>query len=82
MFYIWKIQKLFLNLPIENNNRVVTTGRLADEGTAGGSVYLRSQPVARKGGLGHGGAKAVNGKRGLLSCIGICRQVDMAAAYR
>ncbi len=79
---IWKIQMNYLFLFDENINRVVSTSRLTDEGTNGGSVYLRSQLFARKGRLGHDGAKAVNGKRGLLSCIGICRQVDMAAAYR
>ena len=56
----------FLYLATNNNNRVVSTGRLTDEGTDGGSVYLRSQSAARKGRLGHDGAKAVKQKAWLI----------------
>lgn len=58
--------------------------------TAGGSVYLRSQPGAaakeRPGetvqGRGEHDALSIGRKHALLSCIGICRQVGTAAAHR
>jgi len=54
-----------------------------EEAAAGGSVYLRSQPCSsEKERPARDGARAENEKRVLLGCIGIWRQVCMAAAHR
>ena len=49
------------------------------EATVGGSVYRRSQPGMRKRRAGSNGARTGNGKCAILRCIGIWRQVSMAA---
>lgn len=51
------------------------------KGPLSGVALIRvHSPSVGKGTVGSAGARAVNGKRGLLSCIGICRQVGVAAA--
>ena len=64
-------------------NRTYPVRERMAEATVGGSVYLRSQPCpSEKERPVRDGARARNGKRVLLSCIGIWRQVCMAAAHR
>lgn len=90
---IWRNQKQFVTLRRriallqflpQKNPTEQSCSQACGRGHGGGSVYLRSQPatVEEEAPRETTGARAGNEKRAILSCIGIYRQVSMAAAHR